>query len=80
MRYSIFDFNYNKERLEIKKEFKLDLTIANGRIAKIISHTKAIIKRKISLSLMVLIFSKIIKWFTMEPLARKNHFSSNSLI
>ncbi|RTT70654.1 hypothetical protein DY964_17515 [Pseudomonas aeruginosa] len=61
MRYSIFDFNYNKERLETKKEFKLDLTIANGRIAKIISHTKAIIKRKISLSLMVLIFSKIIK-------------------
>ncbi|HHK4654089.1 TPA: hypothetical protein ACQTZB_004981 [Pseudomonas aeruginosa] len=31
MRYSVFNFNYKKERLEIKPEYKLDLTIANNR-------------------------------------------------
>lgn len=31
MRYSVFNFNYQKERLEIKQEYKLDLTIANTR-------------------------------------------------
>ena len=31
MRYSVFNFNYQKERLEIKPEYKLDLTIANNR-------------------------------------------------